>query len=209
MTEHQRPRRIYPPAQQPTAERSSPSDGATPEKLDGTPSAVPQQAKQSSERGANGGYEVGYGKPPTASRFKPGQSGNPKGRPKGAKGLQTLLREELNAKVVVHEHGKATRLTKQHIAIKRLVNRAAEGDHRAFRTVVELHGEMPESKSPAANDDRPASVDAETLAGDDRVILDDYIAKILEIRATAEPSPALPEHEEPEQPPRSTRAAKQ
>jgi Family of unknown function (DUF5681) len=30
-----------------------------------------------------GDYEVGYGKPPARSRFSKGQSGNPKGRPKG------------------------------------------------------------------------------------------------------------------------------
>jgi hypothetical protein len=30
-------------------------------------------------------YGVGYGKPPKASQFSPGQSGNPKGRPKGAR----------------------------------------------------------------------------------------------------------------------------
>ena len=30
-------------------------------------------------------YQVGYGKPPIETRFKSGQSGNPRGRPKGAK----------------------------------------------------------------------------------------------------------------------------
>ena len=29
-------------------------------------------------------YKVGYAKPPTGSQFKPGQSGNPRGRPKSA-----------------------------------------------------------------------------------------------------------------------------
>ena len=41
--------------------------------------------------------DVGYGKPPRSRRFKPGQSGNPKGRPKGAKNRDTILRELLNS----------------------------------------------------------------------------------------------------------------
>lgn len=39
------------------------------------------------------GYDVGYGKPPVATRFKQGQSGNPKGRPKGAKNKRSALFE--------------------------------------------------------------------------------------------------------------------
>ena len=33
--------------------------------------------------------QVGYRKPPVHTRFKPGQSGNPKGRPKGPRNLAT------------------------------------------------------------------------------------------------------------------------
>jgi hypothetical protein len=51
-------------------------------------------------------YEVGHGKPPRHTRFKKGQSGNPRGRPKGSKNLPTLLTEALNEPVVVAENGK-------------------------------------------------------------------------------------------------------
>ena len=37
------------------------------------------------EDAESSGYTVGHGKPPLGSRFRSGQSGNPKGRPKGSK----------------------------------------------------------------------------------------------------------------------------
>jgi hypothetical protein len=41
-------------------------------------------------------YPVGYGKPPPHSRFVKGQSGNPRGRPPGAKNMKTLLTKAMN-----------------------------------------------------------------------------------------------------------------
>ncbi len=51
-------------------------------------------------------YEVGYGKPPAHTRFQPGQSGNPMGRPRGAKGMKNrlpALNEERMKSVVIEE----------------------------------------------------------------------------------------------------------
>lgn len=66
-------------------------------------------------------YEVGYGKPPKRSQFQPGQSGNPNGRPKGAKSPFTLLREELRSKVTLRENGRVTTVTKLEAIMKRVV----------------------------------------------------------------------------------------
>lgn len=71
---------------------------------------------------AQSDYEVGYGKPPTHSQFKPGQSGNPKGRPRGSKSPFTLLREELQQKVTLREGDRVTTVTKLEAVLKRVVN---------------------------------------------------------------------------------------
>lgn len=48
-------------------------------------------------------YEVGYGKPPVASRFEPGHSGNPRGRPKGARNRMPALNEERLKAIILEE----------------------------------------------------------------------------------------------------------
>ena len=83
-------------------------------------------------------YNVGYGKPPQKTRFKKGSSGNPKGRPKGARGLKTDLLEELGSQVNVTENGQSKKYTKQQIVVKRLTEKAAMGDMRAINTLIDL-----------------------------------------------------------------------
>jgi len=48
-------------------------------------------------------YEVGFGKPPKDTQFKPGQSGNTAGRPKGSKNLKADLLEELSEMMKISE----------------------------------------------------------------------------------------------------------
>jgi hypothetical protein len=69
-----------------------------------------------------GDYEVGYGKPPRNTRFKKGQSGNPRGRAPGVKNLKTLLIDTLNEPVVVTENGGRRTISKRQAIIKQLVN---------------------------------------------------------------------------------------
>ena len=83
-------------------------------------------------------YEVGYGKPPKHSQFKPGRSGNPKGRPKGARGLKTDLKEELRSRVKVTENGQTTSVSKQQLVIKALFQKAIKGDVRAAERIMAM-----------------------------------------------------------------------
>ncbi|HLW99673.1 MAG TPA: DUF5681 domain-containing protein [Candidatus Acidoferrales bacterium] len=81
---------------------------------------------------------VGYGSPPESTRFKKGVSGNPKGRPKGNLNVATAFAKALRERVVVTEHGQRKTITKLEAALKQLVNKAAAGDLRALRQLVEL-----------------------------------------------------------------------
>lgn len=85
-------------------------------------------------------YEVGYGRTPVASRFKTGQSGNPAGRPKGAKNLQTLLKQELEKKIDVVVAGEPRRMSKAQVMVVKHVDRAIGGNDRAFAMLVKMDG---------------------------------------------------------------------
>lgn len=67
-------------------------------------------------------YKVGHGHPPKATQFKPGISGNPKGRPRGAKGHMASLKKELNSKVTVTKNGREEKITKSDAYFASLVN---------------------------------------------------------------------------------------
>src|SRR5713226_9946626 len=78
-------------------------------------------------------YEVGYKKPPKHSQFKKGQSGNPRGRPRGSKTFNTRLREAADEKVLIIENGKRRKVALDEVAIKRFVRQCAQGDYRSTR----------------------------------------------------------------------------
>jgi hypothetical protein len=76
-------------------------------------------------------YEVGYGKPPKHGQFKKGQSGNPKGRPKGSKNFKADLEAELKEQIPLKESGTSQKVTKQRALIKMIIASAINGDVRA------------------------------------------------------------------------------
>lgn len=91
-------------------------------------------------------YEVGKGKPPRRYRWKPGQSGNPKGRKPRAntknETLNELLAALINEPVEVTIGGRKRRLLKKEIIILQMINDASNGTptHRlkAFKQLSDL-----------------------------------------------------------------------
>ena len=79
---------------------------------------------------------VGYKRPPVATRFKPGQSGNPKGRKKEVRNFKTDVRNELDEMITVREGGREMKITKQRALVKTLVAAAIKGDTRATNALV-------------------------------------------------------------------------
>ena len=82
--------------------------------------------------------KVGYCNPPEHSRFRKGQSGNPKGRPKGTLNMATVLERTLREKVVINEDGRRRTITKLEAAIKQVANKAASGDLKALQLLAAL-----------------------------------------------------------------------
>jgi len=87
-------------------------------------------------------YEVGRGKPPKHAQFKKGQSGNPRGRPRGAKNLATLVGEALDQKVTITEQGRRRKISKREAIITQLVNRSASADLKATTILLGMMQEI-------------------------------------------------------------------
>jgi hypothetical protein len=116
-------------------------------------------------RDHEGDYEVGYGKPPHHTRFKSGQSGNPRGRPSGAKNLSTLLNEALNEPViVVTENGGRKRISKRQASFKQLVNEAAKGNWRALKLLVDILQDLERRTAPQTEESSFSLADEKVIA---------------------------------------------
>jgi len=113
--------------------------------------------------------EVGYGKPPRAYQFKPGQSGNKAGRPKGAKNEETILNEILQHKVRITENGKVRKITFHEAALRGVAEDCIRGPNK-----IKSVGFLLDRYSAAA----AGGVAQADLSEDDKAVLAAYLRKL-------------------------------
>jgi len=113
-----------------------------------------------------------YRNPPEHSRFKPGQSGNPLGRPKKRKSVADELNEELNVVIPVREGTRTIEMTKARAIARELLRLAIGGDLRAATIVVSCAGRL-------SNSDEPI----QETTPDDVALIDDFVEREIRRRA--------------------------
>lgn len=117
-------------------------------------------------------YDVGYRRPPKATQFKKGESGNPKGRPKGSRSLEKVVVDELKVKITVNENGRSKKVKKAEAIAKQMVNKAMTGDPKAISLVLGVSNR---------HDDKQAAKDTpiiETLPEEDRQVMESLMARM-------------------------------
>ena len=124
-------------------------------------------------------HEVGYGKPPKHTQFKKGQSGNPKGRPKGSRNFSTDAKEMLNEPVRLTKGGKPKTVSTQRAALAQLrVKGLVRGEDRSLDKIIDLGSTY--------NDEEIAET-AARLSQTDAEILEAYNQRLLQRAGKSQP----------------------
>lgn len=134
--------------------------------------------------------DVGYGKPPKHTRFKKGQSGNPKGRPKGARHFVADLDEVLSATLTITENGAPKKVSSQLAALMRLREKALKGDPRALDRLLAMAADRSAEKE--------AQLAERSLSADETEILEHYAAMVRRAAGIEEASDAAAEESDAE-----------
>lgn len=121
--------------------------------------------------------DIGYGKPPKRAQFKPGRSGNPRGRPKGALNSKTILRRNLSRKIIVREGQVEREVSKLEGILMRQIELSLKGDNRAAQQLLKFsieHGAVAPPK---------IEVEEQPLSAAEQDILDEIIGTLSKRRS--------------------------
>jgi hypothetical protein len=129
-------------------------------------------------------HDVGYGRPPKGTQFRPGRSGNPAGRRKSVRNLKTDVQRTLKVPLKVNANGRPRKISTQEGALLLLREKALKGDARALDRFLEF--------ARLFNNEAAEIGPAQALSSEDQAILDAFTAEITAPSNTA----ALPSRED-------------
>jgi hypothetical protein len=108
-------------------------------------------------------YPVGYKKPPLHTRFQKGRSGNPSGRPRGLRSVEDLAGKIALEKVSVKENGRRRKMPKVEVMLRRIFNKAMEGDIRCANRIIDWVRQRQTDASERSITKEPISYTSEEL----------------------------------------------
>jgi hypothetical protein len=139
--------------------------------------AVAGQSPANPEVGDNSDNPTtGYGRPPVKNRFKPGHSGNPRGRPKNSRNLKTIIQQALTGRITVREGEKRRSITKIEGVVLRQVEGALKGNDRAALATLRIAAQV------GLLDDVEAGFEAYPLSRAEQQMVQELLTKTPEQR---------------------------
>lgn len=133
------------------------------------PAPVPTRQKRKRPKKAErvlGDYEVGYCKPPQATKWTEGFCPNPRGRPKKSKSLDEHLEDALNERIRVQQGGRSKKVTRKEALVKQLLGDALQGNAKARDLIFRRNASPPgggQALDPAATEALHHELDWEIL----------------------------------------------
>jgi hypothetical protein len=112
--------------------------------------------------------------PPEHTRYKPGQSGNPKGRPKHAKNLATIFNEVMGAPVTLSEKGRPVQRTRLEVILLQLSTDSIKGNPKARELLLRMARDLE-----AASGKRPPEADRDPATSDDGLAPDPQTLRLI------------------------------
>jgi uncharacterized protein DUF5681 len=131
-----------------------------------------QKPRRRPEQSTAGTYAIGYGKPPRAHQFKPGQSGHGEGRPPGSKNEATIIKEILGKTIKIREGDKIRRITVLEAMFRRFAEKSVAGDIKSATFLLNRFNSVISAVNPGG------------LDHDDQALLQEFLEE-LETEITA------------------------
>lgn len=151
--------------------------------------ATPRGRKPGRPHRSDSSYAVGFGRPPKHTQFKPGQSGNPKGRSPQSPNMATIVRQVLGEQTPIRTGGRVRRMSKIEALFRSLLARAFKGDPKAVNALLMVMNKSGYGVEAESSPTLPAGIDHQAI-----------IADFLSRNVAGDPPPTMPADDDPADP---------